>query len=116
MSDLKTNLLNPHAWLRALYMLLIGLCLYIAVWVAVIIAFIQFVITLVSGEENENLRGAASVTARYLKQSADYLCYNTETKPFPFSDLPAAEQDEINIPEDDAPVVDGELEENTRGD
>lgn len=75
-------------WERALYMVLFGFVGYFTFWVVVLIAIVQFIVTLVSKEPNEDLRSFSRNLAEYLKQITAWLGYVSDEKPCPFSPFP----------------------------
>jgi hypothetical protein len=52
---------------------------------------IQFMMMLLAGKTNERLASFGSSLGCYLQQIVCFLTFATETKPFPFSDWPAAD-------------------------
>ena len=88
---LKTNLLNADTWVRLLYMLLFGLLLTIARMVIWVVAIVQFLFVLISGEDNTNLRNLGQGVTRWVSQALLFLTFNSDEKPFPFSDWPDTE-------------------------
>lgn len=101
--QLKTNLLSSKHWLRLLYMLLFALCLQLAGLVMWVLVGLQFLFALVSGQDNPKLRAFGDSLSRYIYDTLQFVSYNSESKPFPFSDWP-------EIREKEAPL-EGEVEE-----
>ena len=90
--EMKTNLSSEKPWLRLLYMILFACLVQVAgalMWVLVIL---QFLFSLFTGSDNENLRGFGAALSRYVYQTLQFLTYNSEDKPFPFADWPASEE------------------------
>lgn len=56
-----------------------------------VIALVQAVLSLFSGEPSETLKDAGRSLGIYVKQISEYLSYASERKPFPFSDWPTGE-------------------------
>ncbi len=86
--DLKTNLLSGPQWLRFAFMILFAGFLQIAriaMWVLVVL---QFLFALITGKDNTRLRSFGGSLSEFIYQSFQYLTYNTEEKPFPFSSWP----------------------------
>lgn len=100
-TDLKSNLLNVNIWLRLIFMVLFWVALTPISWVLGAVVLVQFLIVLITGEQNKNLRDLGSNLGTYLKQIVDFLCFKIEDKPYPFSDFPSVElesnADSINI-------------------
>jgi hypothetical protein len=104
---LKTNVLNADTWIRLLYMLLFGLLLTIARMVIWVVAIVQFLFVLISGEDNTNLRSLGQGVTRWVSQALLFLTFNSDEKPFPFSDWPDTEPVEGEI------ILVGEADEYT---
>lgn len=79
---------NKQKWLRLIYMVIFMITGSIAVSLASLIAFFQFIAILVSDKSNENLLALGKMLGLYIKQIVEYLTYNTEEKPYPFSAWP----------------------------
>jgi uncharacterized protein DUF4389 len=84
----KTNLLNTETWFRLLYMLVFGLLSVIARMVIWVVAILQFLLVLVTGTGNDNLRDLGQGTSKWVYQVFLFLTFNNDDKPFPFSDWP----------------------------
>lgn len=93
----KSNLTNPDIWIRLLYMVVFVLFLAVARLVIAAIAFIQFLLVLLTDHDNRNLRNLGQSIAKWYLQALLFLTFNTEVKPFPFSDWP--EVDPVDEPE-----------------
>ncbi|MDX2349697.1 MAG: DUF4389 domain-containing protein [Porticoccus sp.] len=87
----KTNLLNIETWVRLLYMLVFGLLSVVARMVIWIVAILQFLLVLVTGTGNDNLRDLGQGTSKWVYQTFLFLTFNSDDKPFPFSDWPEVE-------------------------
>lgn len=88
--DIKTKILNPQHWIRALIMLLMYIVLSVAVrFIVCVAAIIQWVLTLLSGEPNEKLRDFTASLNQYGYQIMQFMTFNDDTRPFPFSDWPS---------------------------
>lgn len=88
--ELKSNLLSSRHWLRLIFMLLFAALLQIAGIVMWMLVILQFLFSLISGQDNRNLRQLGSSLSRYIYQTLKFLTYNSEEKPFPFSDWPSS--------------------------
>ena len=88
--QLKRNVTTGSTWLRLVFMIVFGVFFGIGSWVIGAIAVFQFLHTLFSGSPNRRLLGFSGSLGRYLGQLACYVSYHTDSKPFPFSDWPAA--------------------------
>jgi hypothetical protein len=84
----KTNLLNMETWTRLLYMVVLGFLSVLARMVVWIVAVLQFLLVLVTGKGNSNLRDLGQGTSKWTYQTFLFLTFNSDDKPFPFSDWP----------------------------
>lgn len=87
-ATLKANLLASNTWLRLLFMVVFGCLLQVAAFVMWGVAALQFVLTLVNGASNPRLREFSSSLCTYILQCVQFLCFNSDEKPYPFSDWP----------------------------
>ena len=105
MSDINENIKSEKQWLRGLFMILFLVVYEIAEMVLVAVTLVQFLFSIITGSNNANLRQFGDSLAQFAQQTIAFLTYNSETKPFPFSDWPQAsrriaedEQDEQQAP------------------
>jgi len=101
----KTNLLNPETWIRLLYMIVFGLLSVLARMVIWVVAVLQFLLVLVTGSGNQNLRDLGQGASKWTYQAFLFLTFNSNDKPFPFSDWPEIDSREIDNREIDSPEV-----------
>ncbi|MDN3640039.1 DUF4389 domain-containing protein [Simiduia curdlanivorans] len=93
LDNIKTNILKPDHWVRLLFMILFGLVLQVASIVVGVVVVLQFIFALITGKDNENLRQLGASLTAYIAQTLAFLTYNSEDKPFPFSDWPDAKDE-----------------------
>jgi hypothetical protein len=89
LEDIKKNIKSETQWFRGVFMLLFCLTLYISGMVLVGVIILQFLIALLTGHDNENLRKFGASLSLYVYQCIRFLTYNDDQKPFPFADWPA---------------------------
>lgn len=77
-----------NIWLRGVFMVLLGILYSLAGTVLFVVALLQFVIVLLGNAPNDRLLAFGRSLGRYAQQIADFQSFNTEDKPFPFSDWP----------------------------
>lgn len=92
----KTYLLNSETWIRLLYMIVFGLLSILARMVVWIVAVLQFLLVLITGADNKNLRDLGQGASKWTYQAFLFLTFNSDDKPFPFSDWPEIEEPEDN--------------------
>ena len=85
----KDTFTDKKIWERLCYMLLFGVIGYFVFWVIILLAMVQFIVTLVSGDQSSDLLRFSRNLATYLKQIAAYLGYVSDQKPCPFSPFPS---------------------------
>jgi len=67
-----------------LFMFAFGLCRFLLCF----IVFVQFLFDLISGEPNNRLCQFSSAFKDYIAEVVAFVTYQSDTKPFPFSDWP----------------------------
>lgn len=74
--------------IRGFYMLIFLICGWLGGWLTVAVTIFQFLSNLITDHPNENLAKFGKSLSIYFSQVVQYLSYNTEIKPFPFSAWP----------------------------
>lgn len=90
--DIVENLKEPSQWLRIAFMIALAVALYVAGVVLTLLTIAQAVFSLLTGKDNENLRALGKDLSTYVHQILEFLTYNSELKPFPFSSYPGSEE------------------------
>jgi len=106
--ELKQNLTSTNQWLRLIYMVLFAVLLEIAGFVMLAVVIAQFLFAIFTGSANDNLRRLGDQIASYIYQTLQFLIYNSEEKPFPFSEWPESEEEDLSTYES-AEEIDGEV-------
>jgi hypothetical protein len=88
-SDASGN--KRNIWVRALFMLLMGLAFQVCGTVLCFVTVTQFLIMLLNDAPNIRLVSFGRSTGNYLRQIVNFLTFATEEIPFPFSEWPAGE-------------------------
>lgn len=88
--DMVRNLKKPSAWFRVLFMVGFVIALYVTGVILLVLMLAQIVFSLLTGEDNINLRRLGAGLASYVGQILAFLTYNSEQKPFPFLPFPVA--------------------------
>ena len=94
MTDKKENLKNSSAWVRLAYMFLFTLLLMAARLVITLVVIVQFLLVLITGSDNVNLRNLGQGLGKWVYQTILFLTFNTESKPFPFDEWPEVDPSE----------------------
>lgn len=104
--QLKANVTSSALWLRLVFMFFFGICLQISRFILWPVVVLQFLFCLITGNDNKNLRSFGSSLSQYIYQICKFLSFNTEEKPFPFTDWPEAEdqviEGEVEVANDDS--------------
>ncbi|MRI34205.1 DUF4389 domain-containing protein [Endozoicomonas sp. OPT23] len=87
-SKIKENLVSESRWLRLVFMVLFYLVVSVLAPVVVLIAIVQALLGFISGHPNERLLSLSSSINYYIYQIIQYITFNSESKPYPFSDWP----------------------------
>lgn len=90
---IKSNLTSSKHWLRLVFMLLFAAILHVASFVMWVLVIAQFIFSLVTGEDNANLRKFGHSLSIYIFATLKFLTYASEEKPFPFADWPVVDQE-----------------------
>ncbi len=103
MSDKKIPLTNCNTWIRLAYMVLFGFLLMVARLVIAVVVVVQFLLVLVIGSDNKNLRNLGQGLGKWVYRTVMFLTFNAEEKPFPFDEWPSTDATEgysVNSAED----------------
>lgn len=87
---MKARLSDVSIWIRGLYMLLFVIAYNVAEILLTVIVIFQFFATLITGQPNESLRRFGGNLSAYFYQVINFLTFNDEAHPYPFSDWPDA--------------------------
>lgn len=79
---------RSSTWVRLAYMLFFGLLIAVARLVLGIVVVGQFLMVLITGDDNDNLRNLGQGLAKWIYQGILFLTFNTDVKPFPFDEWP----------------------------
>ena len=86
--ELKENVVQQSKWIRILIVIVFCVVYYWAALLLCLFAVLQFLFHLVTNEPNKNLSKVGMGFRRYMVQIINYVTYQTEEKPFPFSNFP----------------------------
>ena len=89
--DIKNNIKQQSTWKRGLYMLLFTVFYQIAEIILFMMVLFQFIVKLLTGDTNQQLRKLGQSLATYIYQIVQFLSFNSEQHPYPFSEWPVAE-------------------------
>ena len=103
--NVVNNLKSESRWLRLVFMVIFGVVAYLAAFLVMLIAMVQAVHGFIMGEPNDRLLGFSAGVNQFIYQIASFLTYNSDIKPYPFSDWPkataSADDKAVNDPDND---------------
>ena len=105
--ETKENITSRTTWLRLFFMIIFGLLLVVALYVAAAVALVQFGFVLFTGERGERLKEFANQLSQYINQCVRFILFDSEDQPFPFDDWPKTKltiEDKVDEPTDDYQV------------
>ena len=91
--QMKSHLTSSAVWVRGLYMIFFAIAWGLSEVLLVFSALFQLLAVLFTGSANLNLLRFGQNLSRYHYQIARFVTFNTEERPFPFSDWPNDEPD-----------------------
>ena len=86
--QMKSRLTSKDVWVRGLYMIFFLIAWGLAEILLLFSALFQFLSALFTGSANLPLLRFGQNLSRYHYQIAQFVTFNTEVRPFPFSDWP----------------------------
>ncbi|MFP6815301.1 MAG: DUF4389 domain-containing protein [Pseudomonadales bacterium] len=86
--ETKQRLTRRDIWMRALFMVLFAIAYSVAEAVVVLLVLFQFVTVLLTGHANQKALRLGHNLSTYVYQILQFQTFNTESRPFPFSDWP----------------------------
>jgi hypothetical protein len=95
--QIKSNLTSSKHWLRLIFMLVFAAILQLASIIMWVLVIAQFIFSLITGEDNTNLRKFGHSLSIYIFDTLKFLTYACEEKPFPFADWPQVVDLEVNL-------------------
>lgn len=101
--EVKRNIRRGNIWIRGFYMLIFAVIYGLADIVLVAVAVFQFGFVLLTTQRNLPLLKFGASLSRFLYEVLLFITFNSERKPFPFSDWPAP-----NEPSNDRPTIEQE--------
>ncbi len=90
--DIKENVKNRDVWIRGLFILIFGVILYFLIGIVWLSVVFQFFTRLITGNLNERLSDFSAGLTHYAFQILNYITFQSEERPFPFSPWPMADQ------------------------
>ena len=110
----KDELLDIKKWQRLFFMVIYGAAINFVVSILIILVAIQFIFYLFTSKTNNQLQSANNWLQGFFNDALNFLSFNTDSKPWPFSD-----KDDVSDSNEDGEnteVVDLESEDLELGD
>lgn len=95
---LKEHITAKTTWIRGLYILLFAIVYSIAEILVVAVVLFQFLSTLLTGNNNQQLLRFGRQLSDFVRQLLMFITYNSEEKPFPFGPWPNTEDAALKAP------------------
>jgi len=91
--EMTQNPSRRETWVRVLFVILFALIYSVAEVVIVTVVLVQFGFVLITGERNKKLLDFGANLSTFVYQILRYVSFNTDDKPFPFTDWPSVKQE-----------------------
>jgi len=86
--DIKQNITEHSTWVRVIYMLVFFVIYSVAEFVLFAVVIFQFLSRLLTAKLNKKLLKFGAELSLFAYEILLFLTYNSESKPFPFSEWP----------------------------
>ncbi len=92
--ETKQNLKNKNTWLRIVFMILFIILLSVARIIVGVTILFQIIVALITGKTNNQATRFGKQLSIYIYDILLYLTFNSEVRPFPFSEWPSISEPE----------------------
>lgn len=99
-ADIKENVKNVDVWIRGLFIIIFGVILYFVFGIIWLLVVFQFLTKVFTGELNLQLTNFSKSLTRFAFQILNYITFQSEERPFPFSPWPEAGESGSGMPAD----------------
>ena len=82
---------GKNGWTRILFTALFWLTFYFSQFFIALVVVAQCAFTLITGTPNRQLLTFGENLSRYVQEVLRYITFNTEQRPFPFTDFPKSD-------------------------
>jgi hypothetical protein len=89
--EMRENLIDEGIWMRGLFMVLFLIAYNIVEFLILLAALFQFVAVLFTGRVNETVLRLGNNLSLFALETFQYLTFNSNLRPFPFSPWPDEE-------------------------
>ena len=92
LDDLVENVRELSGWVRVLFVIFFIVVLHLIIGPLIaLLALVQCLFRVFTTKANENLAGFGALLVTYVAQILKFVTFNSETRPFPFSDFPGGQ-------------------------
>ncbi len=82
---------GKDGWMRVLFVALFWVVFYMSQFVVALVVVAQCAFTLIAGAPNTQLMSFGENLSRYVQEILRYVTFNTDQRPFPFTDFPKSD-------------------------
>ena len=98
LDDLVENVRELSGWVRVLFVIFFIVVLHLIIGpLIVLLALVQALFLIFTTRANENLAGFGSLLVTYVAQILNFVTFNSESRPFPFSDFPGGQVEPAGV-------------------
>ena len=98
LDDLVENVRELSGWVRVLFVIFFIVVLHLIIGpVIVLLALVQALFLIFTTKANENIAGFGSLLVTYVAQILNFVTFNSESRPFPFSDFPGGQVEPAGV-------------------
>lgn len=91
--DYKQNIKDHSTWMRGLYIVLFTIIYSVTEIVIALLVLFQFMFVLLTRQTNDKLLILGQNLSTFIYQILNYVTFNSNDRPFPFSDFPGSKSD-----------------------
>ena len=103
LDDLVENVRELSGWVRVLFVIFFIVVLHLIIGpLIVLLALAQALFLIFTTKANENLAGFGALLVNYVAQILNFVTFNSESRPFPFSDFPGGQVEPAGVTGADA--------------
>ena len=98
LDDLVENIRELSGWVRVLFVIFFIVVLHLIIGpLIVLLALAQGLFLVFTTKPNENLAGFGALLVTYVSQILNFVTFNSESRPFPFSDFSGGQVDPAEV-------------------
>ena len=98
LDELVENVRELSGWVRVLFVIFFVVVLHLIIGpLIVLLALVQALFLIFTTKANENLAGFGALLVTYVAQILNFVTFNSESRPFPFSDFPGGQVEPAGV-------------------